>query len=121
MPARLDRGWRAWSAKSLLGVISRVMQITRYLLFALAVLGACSTGGAELPKRVGTSAFALALYDGHGLWGGQEVFILTNGVAYARVELPPQENESGLQERRYKIQLSANEIQTLADLLNTNK
>jgi hypothetical protein len=94
------------------------MQIMRHLMLMLSVLGACSTVGAEHPKQVGTSSFALALYDSHGLWGGQEVFILTNGVAYARLVRPPQKKESGLQERRYKIQLSTNEVQALRALLD---
>lgn len=86
------------------------MKFIHHLLFALAALGTCSTVAAELPKRVGPSVFALALYDSHGLWGGQELFILTNGLAYARIERPPQKKESGLQERRYKIQLTTNEV-----------
>ena len=97
------------------------MQIIRYLLFTLAVLAACSTVGADLPTRIGTSAFALALYDSDGLYGGQELFILTNGMAYARAQRPPQKKESGLQERRYRLQLTANEVQTLRALLDRHQ
>lgn len=97
------------------------MKFIRHLLFALAVLGTCSTVAAELPKRVGPSVFALALYDSHGLWGGQELFILTNGLAYARIERPPQKKESGLQERRYKIQLTTNEVQKLRMLFDQHQ
>ncbi len=97
------------------------MQSIPHLLLALAVLGACSAVGAELPKRVGASAFSLALYDGGGLWGTQELFVLTNGVAYARVGRPSKKEEAGMQERRYKTQLTANEVQTLRTLLDQHQ
>ncbi|MEI6342024.1 MAG: hypothetical protein WCR07_08705 [Verrucomicrobiota bacterium] len=94
------------------------MQAIRRLLFALAWLGTGVAVGADPPTRVGASAFALALYDSHGLWGGQELFILTNGVAYARIERRPRNGESGLHERRYKIQLTTNEVRALGTLLD---
>jgi hypothetical protein len=72
----------------------------------------------DLPKRVGTSPFELALYDSQGLRGGQELFILTNGVAYARIERLPKKGEIGLQERRFKVQLTSNEVQALRTLLD---
>lgn len=94
------------------------MRIIRYLLFTFFVSTAIA---GDLPKQVGTSAFSLALFDSHGLWGGQELFVLTNGVAYARVEHPPKKNESGLQEQRYQIQLSVDEVQALRRLLDEHR
>lgn len=96
------------------------MQTIR-LLVVLVLVSACSAINAELPKRIGPSSFGLALYDIQGLWGGQEVFVLTNGVVYARTAQPPKKKENGLQEKRYKIQLSTTELQSLKALLDQHQ
>ena len=91
------------------------------LVFALALIGVTSAMSAEPTNQVSASAFALALYDSHAVWGGRELVILTNGTACARVMRPPQGNEKGLQERRYQIQLPTNELQSLRALLDQHQ
>ena len=59
----------------------------------------------------------LALYVGGTLWGGQELFILTNGMCVTRVIRPPKTHESGMQERRCQLQLRRTELETLRQLL----
>jgi hypothetical protein len=70
------------------------------------------------PSKSDTHIAILALYDGGTLWGGQELYILTNGVCITRVIRPPKTGESGMQERRCKIQLEASDLQALQQLLD---
>lgn len=96
------------------------MKLTAHsvVLFLAALMSlSCSA----TPKQTSvTRVLDLALYD-TGFFGGQQLFVLSNGVAFARVEHPPSKSESGMQKRRFRIQLQRADLVQLHDLLITHR
>ncbi len=57
----------------------------------------------------------LVLYDVHGLWGGQNVFIAGNGTLWVQVVKPGK--GSGFEEQRYKLMLKPEQLTDLEKAL----
>jgi hypothetical protein len=89
-----------------------------HILAALALALVCGSGYSAPSRTNDVRITTLALYDGGTLWGGQELFILTNGICFTRVIRPPKADQSGMQERRCKITLEASDLQALRELLD---
>ena len=94
------------------------MNIKHQIFTGLALALFCVSCQSASKKTNSTPIVTLALYDGGTLWGGQELFILTNGVCVTRVIRPPKAGESGMQERRCKLQLERTDLDTLRRLLD---
>jgi hypothetical protein len=57
------------------------------------------------------------LLDVQALWGGQDLWISTNGNAVCRFVVPPERGESGLRETRYEFKLSKQQQSSLFELI----
>lgn len=96
------------------------MSIKHHIVTGLALTLFCESCQSA-PSKINAVPFAtLALYDAGALWGGRELFILTNGVCVTRVIRPPKAGESGMQERRCQLQLERTDLDTLRQLLDTH-
>ena len=94
------------------------MHLKHHIFAGLALALFCASCQFAPSKTNAAPITTLALYDGGTLWGGQELFILTDGVCVARVIRPPKGGESGMQERRCRIQLKRTDLDTLRQLLD---
>jgi hypothetical protein len=91
----------------------------KYNLLAGAALALFYVSCQSVSSKTNDAHIAnLALYDGGTLWGGRELFILTNGVCVTRIIRPPKKGESGMKERRCKLQLERTDLDTLRQLLD---
>jgi len=59
----------------------------------------------------------VVLLDVHGLWGGRDLWIPSDGRATCCAVEPPKEGQSGLQETRYAFHISESEVDALNDLI----
>ena len=91
-----------------------------HILAGVALALFCVSCQAAPSKTNAVPLATLALYDGGTLWGGQELFILTNGVCITRVIRPPKSGQSGMQERRCQLQLERADLDALRQLLDTH-
>jgi hypothetical protein len=96
------------------------VNIKHHILTGLALALFCVSCQSASQKTNNTSIATLALYDGGTLWGGRELFILTNGVCVTRVIRPPKTGESGMQERRCQLRLDRTDLDALRQLLDTH-
>jgi hypothetical protein len=87
-------------------------QICSLLLTAVMTLGGCAQAEPDLKELD-----QVILLDVQGLWGGQDLWISTNGQAVCRFVAPPEKGESGLQETRYEFALSEEQRSTLPELI----
>src|SRR5262245_11495061 len=94
--------------------------IKHHIVAGLALTLFCVSSQSAPTRPAAVALATLALYDGGTLWGGQELFILTNGVCVTRVIRPPKAGESGMQERRCQLQLKRTDLDTLRQALDTH-
>src|SRR5271170_1090685 len=86
-------------------------------LFALAILLFLPRLGHATDEKAPPMKFdRMALYDVHGLWGGQNVYLTHGGTAWVQVSQHVA-GKPGFQELRYKLSLKPAEMQSLEKLL----
>jgi hypothetical protein len=98
---------------------SRTVHFKHHIFLILSLALSCEACQAAPAITNDSRIISLALYDS-GFFGGRDLFILSNRVALARVERPPQKSESGMQEQRFKIQLVPSDLAKLREVLNAH-
>jgi len=97
----------------------RLVARAGFLTVLIALLFICpSRAWSQQRNLVGDSAFTLIFQHHEGfLCEGQmewrELIILTNGTAWGREVTCPAKGQSGFQEKRYRLQMTADELQRL--------
>lgn len=86
-------------------------------IYALLLTAGMMLGGFAQAESDLKELDQVVLLDVQGLWGGQDLWISTNGKAACRFVAPPGKGASGLQETRYEFVLAEEQQSALLGLI----